>query len=113
VFQLAPHGGSWTFNVLYNFAGGNDGENPTSLMRNAKGDFYGVTSSGGSGPCDSGCGTVFKLDATGKETVLHTFTGPDGQFPVGRLVQDKAGNLYGTTAEGGASSVGTAFKLTP
>ena len=48
-----------------------------------------------------GCGTVFKLDRTGKFTVLHTFNGADGVFPDGWLVRDNAGNLYGMTGNGG------------
>ena len=59
-------------------------------------------------------GTVFKLDTTGTETVLHSFTGgADGAILYGGLVRDKAGNLYGTTSNGGASGVGTVFKITP
>jgi hypothetical protein len=53
---------------------------------------------------------VFKLDTTGNETVLHSFTGPDGQLPFHGLIRDAAGNLYGTTVLGGASNSGT-FKL--
>jgi len=57
---------------------------------------------------------VFKLDTTGTETVLHSFSGgADGARLNGGLVQDKAGNLYGTTSQNGASGVGTVFKLTP
>lgn len=65
-------------------------------------------------------GTVFKVDATGKETVLYSFTGgADGQNPYFVvLLRDKAGNLYGTTSEGagtgcGGNGCGTVFKLTP
>ena len=49
-----------------------------------------------------GCGVVFKVDPTGKETVLHTFTGgADGYSPYGDLLLDAAGNLYGTAVNGG------------
>jgi uncharacterized repeat protein (TIGR03803 family) len=56
---------------------------------------------------------VFKLDPSGKETVLHSFTGGplDGQNPTGSLVRDLAGNLYGTTAYGGSSGFGVVYKL--
>jgi uncharacterized repeat protein (TIGR03803 family) len=47
------------------------------------------------------------------ETVLHTFRGTNGEAPEGGLIADAAGNLYGTTAYGGANGEGAAFKLTP
>jgi uncharacterized repeat protein (TIGR03803 family) len=80
------------------------------LVRDKAGNLYGTTLIGGS----SGSGTVFKVDTTGKETVLHSFTNaPDGASPYAGLVMDKAGNLYGTTLIGGSSGYGTAFKLIP
>jgi len=64
----------------------------------ASGNMYGVTTSGGS----AGYGTVYKITKTGTVTTLHSFTGqPDGAFPLGILAIDKAGNLYGTTPNGG------------
>ena len=51
--------------------------------------------------CNEGCGTVFKLDRSGRMNVLYTFTGPDGANPYAALVQDAAGTLYGTTTLGG------------
>ena len=55
---------------------------------------------------------MFRLDSTGKETVLHIFTGgTDGTFPKGALVRDAAGNLYGTTFRGGANDKGTIFEI--
>ncbi|PYT52596.1 MAG: hypothetical protein DMG43_11260, partial [Acidobacteria bacterium] len=77
------------------------------------GNLYGTTFVGGA----FGPGTVFKLDASGNETVLHSFTGGDGSSPAASLIMDTAGNLYGTTIYGGASSncsggCGTVFKLT-
>ena len=82
--------------VLYSFTGGADGIEPwAGLVRDAAGNFYGTTSYGGSSSnCSVGCGTVFKLDRTGKETVLYSFTGPpDGEQPLAGLVRDAAGNL--------------------
>jgi len=103
---------SQTFSVLYSFTGKNgDGADPMAgLVRDAAGNFYGVTSGGGSG----GAGTVFKLsmgqDGAWTETILHRFEGgSDGAFPLGRLVLDLEGNLYGTTS----GVAGTVFKLTP
>ena len=81
------------------------------MIEDATGDFYGTTKfGGGSSVCAGGCGTVFKLSPTGTETVLYSFTGADGAFPVAGLIQDAAGNLYGTTEEG-ASGFGVVFKL--
>lgn len=87
-----------------------------------KGSLYGTTIYGGSGMLCSGspyngCGVVFKLtQKNGKwtETVLYSFTGgSDGSQPLGRVVFDKAGNLIGTTINGGAYQSGTVFQLTP
>lgn len=81
------------------------------------GNLYGTTWWGGSGTAcgQSGCGTVFKIDAKGNETVLHNFTGgTDGSFPYTEaLVLDRKGNLYGTASGGGAHGQGTVFKLSP
>src|SRR5271165_6495671 len=96
--------------VLYSFTGtGGDGGNPyAGLVRDTQGNLYGTTNQGGT----SGDGTVFKVDTTGKETVLYNFTGPpDGALPYAGLVQDAQGNLYGTTGAGGASGRGTVFKV--
>ncbi len=103
--------------VLYNFTDGKDGAVPfAGLIRDASGNLYGTTFSGGA----PGYGTVFKLDATGKETVLYSFTGgKDGANPGLGVVRDAAGNLYGMTDFGGDLSCtrhvgggcGTVFKL--
>jgi len=95
--------------ALYTFTGGADGANPfAGLIMDAAGDLYGTTLYGG----DSNSGNVFKIDTTGKETVLHTFTGgADGGNPQARLVLDPSGNLYGTTQHGGTYLKGTVFKL--
>lgn len=97
--------------VLYSFTGEPDGALPLAgLVRDAAGNFYGTTYIGGA----SGAGTVFKLDTMGAETILYSFTGgPDGGHPEAGLQVDAAGNLYGTTNDGGAAGFGTVFKLTP
>ncbi len=110
-----------TFKVLYNFKGAPDGANPiAALIMDAAGNLYGTTLNGGSPTCSPGggpvgCGTVFRLDPSGNETVLHSFTGPpDGIEPWAGLLMDAAGNLYGTTLIGGSASgfpYGTVFKL--
>jgi uncharacterized repeat protein (TIGR03803 family) len=90
-----------THKVLYSFLNNADGAEPQSVVRDSTGNFFGATYQGGQG-CLLGCGTIFKLDATGNKTVLHTFTGgKDGANPSGNLVQDSAGNLYGVTTAGG------------
>jgi uncharacterized repeat protein (TIGR03803 family) len=108
VFKVTPSGQE---TVLYSFTGGTDGSIPLygSLVRDAAGNLYGTTPSGGT----SDFGVVFKLDTTGAETVLHSFSGADGKIPYGTLAVDKSGNLYGTTYEGGAFGGGVVFKITP
>src|SRR5579864_3881877 len=100
-----------TFTVLhkFKFTGGMDGGYPTAgVIRDSAGNLYGTAGSGG-GPTDSGI--VFRLDPSGKETVLHSFSGPDGAAPYAGLTRDAAGNLYGTTYYGGAGGKGTVFKI--
>jgi uncharacterized repeat protein (TIGR03803 family) len=109
-----------TFTELYPFNSSgdlSDGAWPEAgLTRDAAGNLYGTTFFGGTGSrCDiyfGGCGTVFKLDTTGTETVLHSFGGvPDGSNPTARVILDVSGNLYGTTAFGGGYGHGTVFKV--
>lgn len=106
--------------VLYNFTGAanGDGANPSpGLVMDSAGNLYGTTTNGGAaGLCtgyDYGCGTVFKLDTSDQETVLHsfTYTNGDGTYPYAGLIMDGAGNLYGTTSDGGSDGRGTVFKL--
>jgi uncharacterized repeat protein (TIGR03803 family) len=99
VFKINKTG---KYSVLYSFAGGSDGNAPVGgLIRDPAGNLYGTTFYGGGG-CTFGCGTVFKVDHSGNETVLYRFTdGSDGGFPTGRLLRDTAGNLYGTSSAGG------------
>ena len=116
VYKLDPTG---NLTVLHNFMAGSDGEYPNSLVMDAAGNLYGVTMGGGTGAgCYyGGCGTVFKLDTHGTKTILHNFTGKDGQLP-NSLTMDRVGNLYGTTLGGGKGNdcsyykgCGTVFKL--
>lgn len=109
VFKLDTKGKE---TVLYSFLGVPDGAYPCAgLIRDAKGNLYGTTQLGG--PTTQNDGTVFKLDTTGKETVLYSFTDSngDGAYPIGGVVRDRAGNLYGTASDGGANGVGIVFKL--
>jgi len=103
--------------VLHNFAGGKkDGNDPMAgVILDAKGNLYGDTFVGGGKGCYSGtgCGTVYKLNTKGKLSLLHRFVFTDGQLPVGGLIRDEAGNLYGTAANGGNDGNGTVWKITP
>ena len=125
VFQLVPSSsGKWTQKVLHDFGGGSDGFQPNgTLIFDSAGNLYGVTIYGGNNSCSNGCGTVYKLapGVSGKwiKTVLHVFSGKDGAFPFDGLTFDGAGNLYGTTQQGGKyqgcpqNGCGVVFKLTP
>lgn len=104
------------FSVIHAFSGG-DGSDPiASVALDGSGNLYGTTVYGGA----NGLGTVFKVDTTGTETVLHSFTGQggDGANPYAGLVLDAQGNLYGTTNAGGNlscgqySGCGTVFEVT-
>jgi uncharacterized repeat protein (TIGR03803 family) len=122
VFKLSAMG---TETVLYSFAGPPDGQYPVAgLIPDAAGNLYGTTEFGGvyNGYCEKPnphnaytCGVVFKLSPSGTETVLHTFAGypTDGGNPYAGLLRDAAGNLYGTTLNGGADGSGVVFKLSP
>jgi uncharacterized repeat protein (TIGR03803 family) len=117
VFKLTPiPTGQWTETVLHRFSGSDGGNAFSGLIRDAAGNFYGATVSGGS----KGLGTVYKLSPTPtgwKETVLHSFMGnPDGALPFvdcATLAMDDRGNIFGSTYVGGADNAGTVFKLSP
>jgi uncharacterized repeat protein (TIGR03803 family) len=126
VFRLTNHGSGWTFATLYSFQGEPDGYLPVGLIKGPDGSLYGATLAGGQGGPNSCCGTVFNLrppatfcrsvSCPWNETVLYRFQGVeygDGSSPVnGAFAFDSAGNLYGTTAEGGTYPYGTVFKMT-
>ena len=108
VFEMTPDNGSWTESFPYSFTGGNDGEFPQSgVIRDADGNLYGVASTGY-------YGEVYQLTPSGsgwvKNTIYTFLGGSDGSDPVGGLVFDGAGNLYGTTSNKGGGG-GTVFKL--
>src|SRR5208282_3966707 len=97
-----------TFSLVHNFTGGNDGGVPFNGLTADGKILYGTASVGGT----SNNGVVFKISASGAETVLHSFAGgTDGAAPEAGLVFDAAGNLYGTTSQGGANGNGTVFEL--
>jgi uncharacterized repeat protein (TIGR03803 family) len=113
VFKLTPGG---TETVLHSFAGPpSDGGFPEygSLTLDSLGNIYGTTDFGG----EFGSGTVYKVTATGTESLLYSFCAQsgcmDGYSPFGGVVRDSSGNLYGTTYYGGTYDRGVVFKLTP
>jgi uncharacterized repeat protein (TIGR03803 family) len=108
VFKVSASGKE---KILHSFGSTNDGASPfVGLVKDESGNFYGVTDGGGA----YHHGTVFRLDNTGNETVLYSFTGSsDGARPEGALWRDAAGNLYGTTLDRGSGhDAGTVFELT-
>ena len=123
VFEMSGSRDGWRETVLYNFAGGSDGNGPSGgVVFDKAGNLYGSTGAGGNGGCynDEGCGTVFELKPSSggwSETVLYTFTGSnkiDGALPQG-VILDKKGNLFGTGFDysGGYYGPGTVFEITP
>jgi len=99
--------------VIYSFSGGVDGGYPWSSLINVSGMLYGTTQGGGNGIGYDGNGTIFQIDpTTGKESVVHTFSGTDGGSPIAELINVE-GKLYGTTVVGGTYGNGTIFKLQP
>lgn len=122
VFRLANRNSGWILSPLYSFAGGSDGANPeANVVIGSDGTLYGSTYVGG-GPCDgNGCGTIFSLRPPASackaalcpwtEDVLHSFSGKDGIGPVGAVVLDQGGNVFGATSNGGLLNGGTVFKL--
>jgi uncharacterized repeat protein (TIGR03803 family) len=113
-FALVPRVHSQTFTDLYSFSG-NDGATPWGhIIVDETGKVWGTTAFGGDLNCTidgGGCGTIFTLDATGTETVLHNFEGSDGQSPYGGLTPDGRGGFVGTTSQGGSFGNGVIFRI--
>ena len=134
VFRLQPPATAcktaicpWNETVLFRFLGESDGGEPGygELVFDPAGNLYGTTITGGVGKCNNPvetCGLVYKLTPSNggwTESVLYSFNGgSDGGTPYAGVIFDQAGNLYGTTSEGGGSGCngsgcGTVFQLTP
>jgi len=119
VYRLSPTGtGSWSEQVLYAFTGAiGDGLSPIAgLAIDGDGNLYGTAGLGA-----YGYGAVFEVSPNGSgwtESVIHSFNAPnsnDGMYPEAPMILDAAGNLYGTTYEGGGvtNGSGTVFELSP
>ena len=107
VFRIDATGS--TFNTLVSF-NGNNGSTPNgNLIVDGSGTIYGTTMFGGS----NGSGTIFKITPSGTSntlTMLKSFNGTNGNRPIGNLIMDGGGNIYGVTITGGANGPGTLFK---
>jgi len=107
------------FKVLHTFEGPpDDGWSPVDvLVLDSGGNLYGTTDAGGTGNCEDGCGTAFKMDKTGQLIWLHSFNGKHGKYPLGGVLRDATGRLFGTASEGGdycadfSDGCGTVFRL--
>ena len=110
VFELTPSNGGWTFNVLHTFSGGPYGpyDGPTL---DAAGNVYGTSSA--TGLYDAG--EVYKLTPSNGGWTYNSvsFDGSNGSDPLGSVILDAAGNIYGTTRSGGANGYGTIWMITP
>jgi uncharacterized repeat protein (TIGR03803 family) len=105
VFQMEPAGEE---KIVHEFTGTPDGGYPfAGVTLDTNGNIYGTTYYGG----EYGQGSVFMITPSGKETILHSFSGSDGAGPYGGLVLDGSGNIYGAAAFGGAYGAGTLFEI--
>jgi len=105
----------YNIDILHAFTGLPDGVGPNPLIRDAQGNLYGTTASGGILGCPKGvggCGMVYKVAKDGHYTILYKFKGgsSDGGFPGSGVTRDAAGNLFGTT-EGVNGSPSTIYEI--
>ncbi len=110
VYELTPFNGGWTLNIIYNF-GGFDGPWDTPTL-DAAGNVYGTSSQGG-GHSE---GAVFEFTPSNGGwiyTDLHNFQNSDGFNPLGGVVFDSSGNMYGTAEGGGYDGYGVVWQITP
>jgi len=119
VFEMSPSSAGWNETVLHSFPCENfprSGWYPAGgVTFDNAGNLYGATTNGGQyAYCQSGCGTIFKLEkaAGWKEQQLYAYTGlSDGAYPNGDLIFDQAGHIYGTTYQGPGNTGGDVFEL--
>ena len=118
VYKLTKSGSNWTESVLYSFASGQDGNQPTDgVVLDSAGNLFGTTPYGGTNHCQGGCGIVFELTPSGggwTEHILYSFAGmPDAQRPYAGLIIDSVGDLFGASYEGGTNGGGSVFEVSP
>jgi uncharacterized repeat protein (TIGR03803 family) len=115
VYKLSRESGGWKETILYSFSGAPDGEAPLlgSLVMDSQGNLYGTTALGGNRCGVTTCGVVYEVDTNGVETVIHRFTGQDGQRPMSTLIFDSHGDLFGTTVGDLVKGGGVVFELMP
>ena len=114
VYELTQSGGVWTEQIIHQFTYGSDGEYPTSVILGDDGNLYGTAQGDPNNQLKPGL--VFQFVPSGggwTENVLHQFQRTDGDLPVGGLIFDPAGNLYGSTVAGGYYGAGTVYELSP
>ena len=123
VFKMTPSG---TLTTLHVFTTYTDGEVPFGgIVQGSNGKFYGATVEGGWGGrgCPHGCGTIYRITPNGNFTALHQFHSSEGGVPYDGPVQGVDGNFYGTTENGGSTTIckstimppgcGVVYKMTP
>jgi uncharacterized repeat protein (TIGR03803 family) len=111
VFKLSPESGHWRETILHRFSGTPDGKSPIgALVMDGAGNVYGTAPSGGN---STNSGIVFKVDPSGTESVIYSFSESDGAAPYCALILDSKGDIFGTTQSGGAYGNGTVFELMP
>jgi hypothetical protein len=116
-FKLTRSSGGWGLTVLYDFPDCKLGCGPSgNLVFDKSGNLYGVNG-GGLPNCGYDCGVIYRLlpqkNGKWKYSVLHKFTGKDGNFPGYGMAIDGKGNLFGVTTSGGKYNQGVAFEITP
>lgn len=124
IYELTPSGSRWKAKLIHAFNGSDGHTSVAGLVPDAAGNLYGSADEGANAGCNGGCGTLFKLQPKKGGgwtfTVIHSFDVHTGGGPAGNMVFDKAGNLYGSTVDGGNISAcpqpvgcGVVFKLSP
>src|SRR5262249_27337886 len=123
VFQVQPTGKGWTYRVLHTFynappkcTDGSFASEPPTLVLDNFGNLYGPAEAGGADHCSFG--TIWELTPSQGEwslQVLYAFSQSADGYPMGDLIFDQQGNLYGVTVDlaHGPTGLGTVFKLTP
>ena len=113
VIAALPANAQYTGTVLHTFTASPDGAFPGPIIRDAQGNLYGTSYSGGLASCGYGtCGTIFKIDPAGNETLVFDFPGgSDGDNPIATVTEDAAGNFYGTTEGDGYFGLSVIYEV--